>query len=356
MGQTEHSNSTLRHLMANDPHLVWLIGDFSYADQYLTNGTHTPDGYPSYYNTYQPRWDTWGRLAEQSTAYVPWNSIAGNHEIEAMPAVNGSVFTSYNARFPSPVDTDVVSTGRGFALLSPDYMPGLDTNANGYYSQDIPGAHVIWLNAHIQYWEGSPQYEWFLQDIASVDRTATPWLIINQHVPYYHTYLDQYKINELMRELYEPIFYAHQVDLVISGHVHAYERTKPMYNYTVDECGPMHLIVGDGGNTEGLVSKFIDTQPQPAYCAKPSLFKYTWFVPTPTETPTITLQDGKFCPTSQPEWSAYREPSFGHGMLTLLNATHATWEWHRNQDAADVVADSVTIIRDRDAACGAAQS
>lgn len=27
----------------------------------------------------------------------------------------------------------------------------------------------------------------------------------------------------------------------------------------------------------------------------------------------ITLQDGQFCPTSQPAWSAYREPTFGHG-------------------------------------------
>ena len=35
----------------------------------------------------------------------------------------------------------------------------------------------------------------------------------------------------------------------------AYERTKPMFNYTVDECGPVQLVVGDGGNIEGAVSK-----------------------------------------------------------------------------------------------------
>jgi hypothetical protein len=33
-------------------------------------------------------------------------------------------------------------------------------------------------------------------------------------------------------DLYEPLFYQHQVDLVYSGHTHAYERTFPMYNYT----------------------------------------------------------------------------------------------------------------------------
>lgn len=33
----------------------------------------------------------------------------------------------------------------------------------------------------------------------------------------------------------------------------------------------------------------------------------------------------------RPQWSAFREPSFGHGMLLLQNTTHAQWRWHRNQ-------------------------
>ncbi len=42
-----------------------------------------------------------------------------------------------------------------------------------------------------------------------------------------------------------------------------------------------------------------------------------------------------FCPPAnfQPSPSAYREPSFGHGTLDILNATHAYWQWHRNQVA-----------------------
>jgi hypothetical protein len=34
------------------------------------------------------------------------------------------------------------------------------------------------------------------------------------------------------------------------GHVHAYERTKPVRNYQVDECAPVHITIGDGGNIE----------------------------------------------------------------------------------------------------------
>jgi hypothetical protein len=34
-----------------------------------------------------------------------------------------------------------------------------------------------------------------------------------------------------------------------------------------------------------------------------------------------------FCYTTQVDWSAYREPSFGYGILTFESATAATWTW-----------------------------
>lgn len=32
--------------------------------------------------------------------------------------------------------------------------------------------------------------------------------------------------------------------------------------------------------------------------------------------------------------SAYREPSFGHGIVNFINGTHAQWFWNRNQVGA----------------------
>lgn len=37
--------------------------------------------------------------------------------------------------------------------------------------------------------------------------------------------------------------------------------------------------------------------------------------------------------------SLYREPSFGHGRLRIVNETHAFWGWHRNNDSNSVVKD-----------------
>jgi len=61
----------------------------------------------------------------------------------------------------------------------------------------------------------------------------TPWVLVAIHAPWYHTYKGHYKEVECMRQAYEPLLVAHQVDLVLSGHVHAYERTKPVMSYDV---------------------------------------------------------------------------------------------------------------------------
>ena len=58
------------------------------------------------------------------------------------------------------------------------------------------------------------------------------------------------------------------------------------------------------------------------------------------------VYDGAFCPTSQPEWSAFREPAYGHGILTFENNTHAHWQWNRNLDNDNIEMDSVYVIRD----------
>ena len=44
-----------------------------------------------------------------------------------------------------------------------------------------------------------------------------------------------------------------------------------------------------------------------------------------------------------PGWSVFREASFGHAELKIVNATHAHWTWHRNDDDEAVIADEVWI-------------
>lgn len=66
LGLTYNSTSTVDHMKSNNPDLLLLVGDVTYANLYLTNGTGS-DCYSCSFSdtpiheTYQPRWDYWGR-------------------------------------------------------------------------------------------------------------------------------------------------------------------------------------------------------------------------------------------------------------------------------------------------------
>jgi len=228
-----------------------LAGDVSYAD-----------GTPW-------RWDTWSRamepmLSENLQLYCP-----GNHDM-ASGAEHG---ISYLARFPSPWQ----SSGSSSPL---------------WYSIDIGPMHLISLaGTYSPIHPGTAQYEWLMDDLAAVDRTLTPWLVVMWHTPWYNSNGHHQLEAEPMREVLEEVLVAARVNLVISGHVHSYERTKPVRNFAPDECGPVYVVVGDGGNYEGPALPWGETQPS---------------------------------------WSAFREASFGTATLEIANATTAVWRWRRH--------------------------
>lgn len=95
--------------------------------------------------------------------------------------------------------------------------------------------------------------------------------------------------------------------------VHAYERSNRVYNYTLDPCGPVHITIGDGGNREKMAIKHSD---EPGQCPQPSDDEYLGMCATNfTSGPAA----GKFCWDRQPDYSAFRESSFGHGILEVLH-------------------------------------
>jgi hypothetical protein len=49
-----------------------------------------------------------------------------------------------------------------------------------------------------------------------------------------------------MQATFEPLFYEHGVDLVLSGHVHAYQRSHPVYMGAVTDGAPVSGFRGVG--------------------------------------------------------------------------------------------------------------
>ncbi len=52
---------------------------------------------------------------------------------------------------------------------------------------------VISLNSYAPFEPGSWQYNWVVAQFKAFNRAVTPWLIVLQHAPTYHTYVNHYK-------------------------------------------------------------------------------------------------------------------------------------------------------------------
>jgi hypothetical protein len=70
----------------------------------------------------------------------------------------------------------------------------------------------------------------------------------------------------------------------------------------------VYITIGDGGNREGLAAK--------------------WLAQTPV--------------------SAFRQATFGHGELVVVNASAAVWSWHTNPDAESKTEDELWLIKGQD--------
>lgn len=284
LGQTYNSLSTLEHYIQSGAQAVLHVGDLSYADRYQ-------------YHDMGVRWDTYGRFVEKSAAYQPWLWTVGNHEIEYEPYMGEVVpFKQYLYRYTTP------------------YAASESSNPL-WYAVRRASAHIIFLSSYSPFVKYTPQYKWLKAEFKKVDRKKTPWLIVIMHAPIYNSNSAHYMEGESMRAAFESWFCQYKVDVIFAGHVHAYERSYRISNihYNVtggssypipDKSAPVYITVGDGGNQEGLASRFNDPQP---------------------------------------DYSAFREASYGHSTLEIMNKTHAFYHWNRNDDGKKVATDAFVL-------------
>jgi hypothetical protein len=102
---------------------------------------------------------------------------------------------------------------------------------NPYYSYDFQNVHLISMSTEHPFEVGSKQYEYIKSDLEKTSKNQKiDWIIIHQHKPLYSTKQDKDEANDL-RDIYQPLFHKHDVDIVLSSHNQYYERTYPiLYN------------------------------------------------------------------------------------------------------------------------------
>jgi hypothetical protein len=286
IGQTSHSVSTINHIMKEDKvDMILHAGDLSYAD------------------CEQTLWDSYGQMIEPLASHKPWMVCPGNHEIEFNGTDYTNLFTAFENRYRMPyiepplfgdviIKSDINSK-TGMPYCTPSIFQSEYNYGNSFYSFESGLAHIIYLNPYTNTSPTSLQYNWLQNNLASIDRLITPWIIVVMHCPWYSSNMNHYADSQtvLMRESMEDLFYEYKVNIVFNGHVHHYERTYPVYRNETDIHGPVYITIGDAGNSEGL--------------------------------------DNKYYP--EPKWSAFRNgTNYGYGMLTVLDEKKLLWRWYIN--------------------------
>lgn len=137
-----------------------------------------------------------------------------------------------------------------------------------FYSFNYQNIHFLAMSTEVPFKENSEQYKYVVADLQLTSKNpTTDWLIVYVHKPFYsspnsgHSSVAREMIS--LRDTYHPLFDKYEVDLILQGHVHNYQRTFPLNfnnsnslkpiitghyenNYNQSE-GPIFTIVGTGG-------------------------------------------------------------------------------------------------------------
>ncbi len=228
-GDADHTFKTALPAGDTRPFRIWSLGDFG-------NGTQNQvDVYEQYKKATANRpADLWVWLGdnayccgteEEYQKYVfdvygphlrslPSYAVPGNHD-----------YADQNQKFDSPYFSVFSFADRGQA-------GGVASGSKLYYSYDYGNVHFVMLDSFgledgkwILYDPTSPQVRWLERDLAA---NRQPWtVVVFHHPPYTKTARDSdaEEALRLIRENLTPILERYNVDLVMNGHSHTYERT-----------------------------------------------------------------------------------------------------------------------------------
>ncbi len=225
------AKATIKHMASHSPELLIGLGDYRYDD-----GERNVDEF-------------WNDIVMPNKGNAKWYGALGNHDAD-----NSELYLN---KF---------------------------NQSSWTYSFDSNGTHFLAIDAYADFKKGSDQYSFVQNDLKKA--SANPnvkWKVVFMHPVMYASCSVHCPENEL-RDTYQPLFDQYNVDLVLQGHDHNYQRTYPLEfnaanpnspiiaasdksNYT-DPKGQVYLTVGTGGrhahNLDSekpgyLITEFTDT-------------------------------------------------------------------------------------------------
>lgn len=214
-----HAANVMRQIVASRPDFHILAGDIAYADpsgggknpQFVPAGGTLAGGFDKY-NPYV--WDVYFGAIEPSASTTPWMFATGNHDMEAAYDTRG--YGGHLARLdfpgngPAACPSAYSFTYGNLAVLS------LDANDVSYEIRSNFG------------YSGGSQNTWVERTLAAyrADKNIDFIVCFFHHCAYSTT--DSHASDGGVREAWCDLFDRYQVDLVLQGHNHVFERTDPI--------------------------------------------------------------------------------------------------------------------------------
>lgn len=176
-------------------------------------------------------WGEWHHAAGWINRLVPSFPVPGNHEYGNAPGGQRRISVNWRPQFTLPANGPA----------------GLEETC---YYMDVQGLRMVGLNSNEKQEE---QAAWLDTLLSS---NPMRWTVLVFHHPIYST--ARGRDNKRLRELWQPVFDKHAVDLVLQGHDHTYGRTNLMTGvsgragragtvYVVSVSGPkMYDLTGGG--------------------------------------------------------------------------------------------------------------
>lgn len=164
-------------------------------------------------------------------------------------AYNSGTLEEFDYNFLSPFQPLLAEAPMYATMGNHDYMtdnggpykeifelPTASSQTEDYYVYNYDNAQIFSLNANLDYSIASTQYNWFQSELAKSNKK---WKIVLIHFPPYSS--GPHGSTENMADSLIPLFSQYQVDLVLSGHDHGYERS-------LDSSGVTYIVSGGGGS------------------------------------------------------------------------------------------------------------
>ncbi len=319
-----------------------LNGDLCYAD---LNPTVQPEV-----------WRDFGNNNQKSAAFRAWMPCLGNHETEFNNGPQG--FTSYLTRYTLPDNGIPAFRGRWYSFrvanalfISLDADDVVFQDAGAFVGGPAPLVPVAstgnppiepGTSLYISGYSGGAQTAWLERTLAAArsDRSID-WIIVQAHQLACSSSSTGNGSDLGIRSAWLPLFDRYEVDLVLNGHDHDYERSFPVRGFdsmagtdaatgapvqtlrphavTTDDDGvfdtsrgTVHLVLGGGGTSANLDEYGVDTADglrQAKVFTKANR-------PAATSTPGVFARAGADA-REDASWSAKRDTSTGYGVAVF---------------------------------------